>query len=156
MAVEHCILGKFLRVVCHCFPPIWSIYSIYLTCISCVGDQAHEFWCNVLMLRVYSYQYFSSSMINVAHALRESMWILLYSLCRVDNKTLITVLNCLVQRKCWNSHTAWTFLIIQGTKTLLAIYPTLKNITPKFIWVISATDTALLLNILNLYCIYIV
>ena len=21
MAVAHCILGKFLRVVCHCFPP---------------------------------------------------------------------------------------------------------------------------------------
>ena len=32
MALAHCILGKFLGVVCHCFPPL---YNIYQNCTFC-------------------------------------------------------------------------------------------------------------------------
>ena len=34
MALAHCILGKFLGVVCHCFPPTVVIHTNYLTMIS--------------------------------------------------------------------------------------------------------------------------
>jgi len=32
MALAHCILGKFLGVVCHCFPPISSLYDKTNSC----------------------------------------------------------------------------------------------------------------------------
>jgi len=33
MAVAHCILGKFLRVVCHCFPPPLDVPTLAARCL---------------------------------------------------------------------------------------------------------------------------
>jgi len=35
MALVRCILGKFLGVACHCFPPLLKFYT-NLSCILCV------------------------------------------------------------------------------------------------------------------------
>ena len=33
MALAHCILGKFLGVVCHCFPPPLDVPTLAATCL---------------------------------------------------------------------------------------------------------------------------
>ena len=33
MAVAHCILGKFLGVVCHCFPPPLDVHTLAAKCL---------------------------------------------------------------------------------------------------------------------------
>ena len=33
MALAHCILGKFLRVVCHCFPPPLDVPAFAARCL---------------------------------------------------------------------------------------------------------------------------
>ena len=41
MALVRCILGKFLRFVCHCFPPIY-IYIYYITPVISVMKNAED------------------------------------------------------------------------------------------------------------------
>ena len=37
MALAHCILGKFLGVVCHCFPPLVLFYlGVFNFCTCCI------------------------------------------------------------------------------------------------------------------------
>jgi hypothetical protein len=39
MGLAHCILGKFLRVGCHCFPPPLDVPTF---CVRCLHVQRHE------------------------------------------------------------------------------------------------------------------
>ena len=39
MALAHCILGKFLGVVCHCFPPPLDVPTL---AAKCLRPQRHE------------------------------------------------------------------------------------------------------------------
>jgi len=34
MALVHCILGKFLEVVCHCFPPLLDVRTFATRCLT--------------------------------------------------------------------------------------------------------------------------
>ena len=38
MALVHCILGKFLRVVCHCFPPPLDVPTFAVRCLYVSND----------------------------------------------------------------------------------------------------------------------
>jgi len=38
MALAHCILGKFLGVVCHCFPPPLDVPTFDATCLYVRND----------------------------------------------------------------------------------------------------------------------
>jgi len=38
MALAHCILGKFLEVVCHCFPPPLDVPTFAATCLYVRND----------------------------------------------------------------------------------------------------------------------
>jgi hypothetical protein len=45
MALERCILGKFLGVVCHCFPPLKCIYMYFLIFFfTCSLSHLNMFW----------------------------------------------------------------------------------------------------------------
>ena len=39
--LAHCIMGKFLRVVCHCFPPPLDVSTFAATCL-CVRSDARD------------------------------------------------------------------------------------------------------------------
>jgi hypothetical protein len=44
MALAHCILGKFLGVGCHCFPPVYVITKEY--CFFVMDYKIYELWCS--------------------------------------------------------------------------------------------------------------
>ena len=54
MALAHCILGKYLGVVCHCFPPLYN----YITCNSNVK------FCRVQNTKLLSFKISGYSVVN--------------------------------------------------------------------------------------------
>ena len=42
--LAHCILGKFLGVVCHCFPPPLDFPTFAATCLCICSDPSSERW----------------------------------------------------------------------------------------------------------------
>jgi hypothetical protein len=44
MALAHCILGKFLGVVCHCFPPPLYVPTFAARCLYDARDPSSEKW----------------------------------------------------------------------------------------------------------------
>ena len=73
MALAHCFLGKFLGVVCHCFPPLYIyIYThIYIYILINYSAVAGECVCMMVHYRVHNSRPFDPilSHISSVHAL---------------------------------------------------------------------------------------
>ena len=61
MALAHCILGKFLGVVCHCFPP----YRIYQLIKEEEISQFQDVWIQKILITALCYNNFNNSNITL-------------------------------------------------------------------------------------------